>query len=121
MNKQDGIKDAEAEALREPHISITVLSKKEALIEDIVSEIWYSGKNDSQVFDFHECGRRQKWVARLLSLMPNVEVAKREEGERIIGLLPQITRRFAHNKTCFDCVETIKLKALKGGKECLKH
>ncbi len=34
-------------------------------IAEVVAEIWLSGKNDSQVFDFHECSTRQRWVARL--------------------------------------------------------
>lgn len=41
------------------------------------------------------------------------EEALRQEGERIIKLLPEITTRFDHNKTCFDCVERIKRQALK--------
>ena len=36
MDKQDDIKDAEAEALREPHVSIRVLSKEEALTEELL-------------------------------------------------------------------------------------
>lgn len=34
MTKHDDIADAEAEALREPHISIRVLTKEEADAED---------------------------------------------------------------------------------------
>lgn len=45
-------------------------------IAEIVVEIWYSGKNDSQVFDFHECNLRQRWVARLVSLFPNPDEVK---------------------------------------------
>ena len=37
-------------------------------IAEIVAEIWLSGKNNSQVFDFHECGSRERWVARLVKL-----------------------------------------------------
>ena len=37
------------------------------LIEKI-AEIWRSGKDYSQVFDFHECSRRQRWVARLYAI-----------------------------------------------------
>ena len=36
-------------------------------IAEIVAEIWLSGKNDSQVFDYYECSSRQRWVARLFS------------------------------------------------------
>ncbi len=37
-------------------------------IAEIVAEIWLSGKNYSQVFDFHECSKKQGWVARLAQL-----------------------------------------------------
>jgi len=37
-------------------------------IAEIVAEIWLSGKNDSQVFDYHECSSRQGWIARLYAL-----------------------------------------------------
>lgn len=37
-------------------------------IAEIVAEIWRSGKDNSQVFDFHECSVRERWVARLVSL-----------------------------------------------------
>ena len=37
-------------------------------IAEIVAEIWLSGKNNSQAFDFHECSSRERWVARLVKL-----------------------------------------------------
>ncbi len=42
-----------------------------------------------------------------------IEQARKQEQERILKLLPEITKRFDHNKTCFDCIENIKLQALK--------
>ena len=38
----------------------------------------------------------------------------KEERGRILKLLPDIPGRFDHNRTCFDCVERIKIQALKG-------
>ena len=35
---------------------------------EIVAEIWRSGKEYSQSFDFYECSLRGRWVARLFNL-----------------------------------------------------
>jgi len=40
----------------------------EAKLENILKEIWYSGKNDSQVFDFFECIGNQRWLERIYQL-----------------------------------------------------
>jgi len=52
-------------------------------IAEIVAEIWLSGKNDSQVFDYHECNTRQRWVARLAKLQHR----DRPDREKIANLL----------------------------------
>jgi hypothetical protein len=36
-------------------------------IAEITAEIWRSGKENSQVFDYSECLIRERWVARLVS------------------------------------------------------
>lgn len=38
-------------------------------LQDIIKEIWNSGKEYSQVFDFDECFLREKWDERILSLL----------------------------------------------------
>lgn len=40
-------------------------------VAEIVAEIWRSGRDYSQ--DFHECSRKERWVARIVSLFPEVD------------------------------------------------
>ena len=48
---------------------------------------------------------------------PLIKDAREQERKRILSLLPEVTTRFEHNKTCYDCIERIKQQALKEEKE----
>ena len=61
------------------------------------------------------CGNCDTPLLREGELYQKLELAKRQERERILKLLPEITKRNSFNKTCYDCVERIKEQALKKG------
>ena len=56
---------------------------------------------------------RYRITDQLVALYPDIEEIRKQEMERIIKLLPVISVRYDHNKTCFDCIANIKRQSLK--------
>ena len=78
-------------------------------IEDAIDSWQYGAKITSSLVHTIDFLIRQH--------IPEAALIRKDERERIINLLPNIPTRFNHNKTCFDCVERIKLQALQQFKE----
>jgi len=50
-------------------------------VKKILEDVWYSGKDDSQVFDFKECLVNEKWDEKIYQLFPPYQDAQWSDKE----------------------------------------